>query len=145
ILWRGAVPVVLGGGHETALGHYRGYVRAGCPVAILNLDAHLDLRPCLGGLGHSGSPFRQALEHPERPLPGEWSVCLGAQPHAVSRDHERYARECGCTVRWCPEVRGRLGPVFQEECRRLTRGGARVYLTLDADVVQTADVPGVSA
>src|SRR5262245_16573659 len=31
ILLRGAVPVVLGGGHETAYGHFLGYVRAGRP------------------------------------------------------------------------------------------------------------------
>src|SRR5205809_240156 len=60
ILRTGAVPVVLGGGHETAYGHYLGYVATGLPVGILNIDAHLDLRPCIDGRGHSGSSFRQA-------------------------------------------------------------------------------------
>src|SRR5262245_39474951 len=55
ILAAGAVPIVLGGGHETAFGHYLGYVRAGRTVGIVNLDAHLDVRPCIGELGHSGS------------------------------------------------------------------------------------------
>ena len=41
----------------------------------------------IDGQGHSGSPFRQALEHPTQPLPGERYVCLGAQPHSVSRAH----------------------------------------------------------
>jgi formiminoglutamase len=145
VLARGAVPVVLGGGHETALGHYLGHARAGGPVAILNLDAHLDVRSCLNGLGHSGSPFRQALEHPTHPLPGRHYVCLGAQPHAVSRDHADYARRSGCAIRWCPDVRGRLASVFSSHCRRLKRDGCRLYVTLDADVVQTADVPAVSA
>src|ERR687884_322191 len=49
---------VLVGGHETAYGHYLGYVRAGRPVGIINLDAHLDLRPVEGGRGNSGTPFR---------------------------------------------------------------------------------------
>src|SRR4051794_20203299 len=43
ILSTGAVPVVLGGGHETALGHYLGYVAAGKAVGIVNVDAHLDV------------------------------------------------------------------------------------------------------
>ena len=55
--------IVLGGGHETTYGHFLGYVREGSTVAIHNLDAHPDVRPLAEGLGHSGSPFRQALEH----------------------------------------------------------------------------------
>src|SRR5207248_6597570 len=67
VLRAGAVPVVLGGGHETAFGHFLGYTAAGVEVGIVNVDAHLDVRPYPAG-GHSGSPFRQALEHPDRPL-----------------------------------------------------------------------------
>src|SRR5689334_20636070 len=67
ILARGAVPVVLGGGHETAWGHYSGYVLGKRRAGIINIDAHLDLRPVEGGGGTSGTPFRQALEHPTAP------------------------------------------------------------------------------
>jgi formiminoglutamase len=145
VLQRGAVPVVLGGGHETAYGHYLGYVRAGLPAGIINIDAHLDVRPCPAGQGHSGSPFRQALEHPTLPLPGEHYVCLGARPGSVSRQHALYVREKGGVVRWIDEVRDRLDQVFREECDRLAGLGCRVYVTLDADAVTAADVPGVSA
>ena len=91
---------MLGGGHETAYGIYLGYVAAGLPVGIVNIDAHLDVRPLIDGKGHSGSPFRQAMEHPTQPLPGNRYVCLGAQPHAVSRDHWAYVHERGGLVRW---------------------------------------------
>jgi formiminoglutamase len=145
VLQRGAVPVILGGGHETAYGHYLGYVRAGLPAGIINIDAHLDVRPCLGTLGHSGSPFRQVLEHPSRPLPGDRYVCLGSRPGSVSRRHALYAREKGCVVRWVDEVRGHLEQLFRGEHDRLAALGCRVYVTLDADAVAAADVPGVSA
>ncbi len=145
LLERGTVPVVLGGGHETAFGHYLGYVGARQQVGIINLDAHLDVRPCHHDYGHSGSPFRQALEHPTHPLPGTHYVCLGAQPHAVSRAHWLYARERGCAVRWAGEVGGRLVEQFSKDRDKLSAAGAKVYLSIDADVVQTADVPGVSA
>ena len=82
ILKSGATPVVLGGGHETAYGHFLGYVNAQWPVGIINIDAHLDVRPCQDGRGHSGSPFRQAMEHPTQPLPGARYLCVGAQPFA---------------------------------------------------------------
>src|SRR5262249_8765321 len=139
ILVSGSIPIVLGGGHETAYGHYLGYVAASLSVGTLNLDAHLDVRPWTDGRGHSGSPFRQALDPPERPLPGRCYVCLGAQPPAVSREHISYVQQKGCTVRWQPEFKGDLNRFFTEECRRLVGEAGRVYFTLDADVVQTAD------
>jgi len=146
IFAQGAVPVILGGGHETAYGHYLGYVADSRPVGIINLDAHLDVRPCLDGQrGHSGSPFRQALEHPTHPLPGNRYICLGAQPHFVSRAHWQYAHDHGCTVRWCHELKNSLEQQFLREIDQLASASCRVYVTLDADVVQLADVPGVSA
>ena len=146
ILSQGAVPVILGGGHETAYGHYLGYLANPRPVGIINIDAHLDVRPCLDGQrGHSGSPFRQALEHPTYPLPGNRYVCLGAQPHSVSRAHWQYARDHGCTVRWCHELKNSLEQQFLWEIDQLASAGCQVYVTLDADVIQLADVPGVSA
>jgi formiminoglutamase len=145
ILRTGAVPIVLGGGHETAYGHYLGYIAAGRRVGIINIDAHLDVRPAVDGQGHSGSPFRQALEHPSDPLPGPHYVCLGAQPHGVSRQHLLYATQRRCVVRWAGEVARSLKEQFEKERDRLAEAGCTVYLSLDADAVDVADVPGVSA
>jgi formiminoglutamase len=145
VLARRAVPVVMGGGHETAYGHFLGYVRAGLPVGIINLDAHLDVRPTLDGRGNSGSPFRQAMEHPTHPLLGDRYVCLGLQPAAVSRQHLDFVRSRGGVAHWAEEVRGRLGETFRQECERLRGLGCLVYVSLDSDVACAADVPGVSA
>jgi formiminoglutamase len=145
LLNAGAVPIVLGGGHETAFGHYLGYVRAGRPAAILNLDAHLDVRPFPPDQGHSGSPFRQALTHPTHPLLPDRYACLGAQPFAVARDHLNFVREGGGRVYWAPELAGCLERVFRAELSRGRQSQCSLYVTLDADVVRAADVPGVSA
>jgi formiminoglutamase len=145
VLASGAMPIVLGGGHETAYGHFLGYAAAGRKVGIINIDAHLDLRPLLEGKGHSGSPFRQALDHPSHALAGEYYVCLGAQPHSVSRQHWLFARDQGCTVRWGKEVENRLEESFLEECGRLAQAGCRIYASIDADAIQASEVPGVSA
>jgi formiminoglutamase len=93
-----AVPIVLGGGHETAFGHFLGNAKANRPVGVINIDAHLDLRPMNNGLGHSGSPFRQAMEHSPFRLLGANYVCIGAQPHGVSREHLHYAQRHCCTI-----------------------------------------------
>jgi formiminoglutamase len=145
VLRNGAVPIVLGGGHETAYGHFLGYVNDSRRVGIINVDAHLDVRPLANGNGHSGSPFRQALEHPTHPLPGECYVCLGAQPHSVSCQHGLFAHEHGCSVRWCDEVRYSLERHFVDEYNRLRAAGCQIYVTIDADAIRAADVPGVSA
>jgi arginase family enzyme len=123
-------------------------VTAGRKVGIINIDAHLDVRPPLGErgeLGHSGSPFRQALEHPSGALAGRHYVCLGAQPQAISREHLHYVQERGGRVLWADDVRGRLAAVFALELERLASEGCVVYVTLDADVADMAEVPGVSA
>jgi formiminoglutamase len=142
ILKTGAVPIVLGGGHETAYGHYLGYVHAPIDVAILNVDAHLDVRPYPEAQGHSGSPFRQAMEHRSKPLPASRYACLGAQPFAVSQHHVRYVTERGGRVHWAGSA---LELVLSEEKQRAQAAGTRLFVTVDADAFSAADVPGVSA
>jgi formiminoglutamase len=145
IMQAGAVPVVLGGGHETAYGVYLGYVRGERSAAIVNIDAHLDVRPCPEGRGNSGTPFRQALEHATAPLPGKRYVCLGLQPHAVARQHLEYAREQGCVLAWRDECAGQLPERFGTELAKLARAKCQVHVTIDADAVDVRSVPGVSA
>jgi formiminoglutamase len=145
VLANGAIPVVLGGGHETALGHYLGYVAARRKVGVINLDAHLDVRPLLAGKGHSGSPFRQALENTTAPLSKGKYHCLGLQPHAVARDHVSFVREKDCKLHWAGEVDGNLENLLQSAHDQLARDNSSVFVSLDADVVRMAEVPGVSA
>jgi formiminoglutamase len=145
VLAAGAVPIVLGGGHETAFGHYLGYANLRRPVAVVNLDAHLDVRPCLDGRGHSGSPFRQMREHPGQPLPGKRYTCLGAQTFSVSRDHAEYVQSAGGTIGWACDVRGRLVDDVAKNCSSAAADGWQVYVSVDCDVICAAEVPGVSA
>jgi formiminoglutamase len=140
-----AVPIVLGGGHETAFGHFLGYARSQRSVGIINIDAHLDVRPCLPEGGHSGSPFRQAIEHAAMPLPGDRYVCLGAQPHCVSREHLNYVRKNGGVIVWRDQLCDGLMQAFCRHVELLARKGCQVYVTVDADSVESADVPAVSA
>ena len=55
----GAVPIVIGGGHNNALGILAGCARsAGRPMNCVNVDLHGDLRAMEGR--HSGNPFTYA-------------------------------------------------------------------------------------
>lgn len=62
IVKRGAIPIVVGGGHNNAYGCLRGTSQALYkPINCLNIDAHTDLRALEGR--HSGNGFSYALEH----------------------------------------------------------------------------------
>jgi formiminoglutamase len=132
-LARGAFVIVLGGGHETAYGHFLGYVRAQRAVAIRNIDAHPDVRPLRDGLGHSGSPFRQALEHPSG-LCESYRV-EGLQPSAATQAHLSYLQARGARFgfrhRFDPEA------LYDATCATLA--------TFCLDAVDQAFAPGVSA
>jgi formiminoglutamase len=145
VLRAGAVPIVLGGGHETAYGHYLGYVNAAIPVGVINLDAHLDVRPLIDGKGHSGSPFRQMMEHPTWPLPGERYVCLGAQPHGLARAHLTYVDDHGGKILLGRHINRMFHAYLRRQCQGFGTAGCRVYVSFDADVIAASDVPGVSA
>ncbi|MBP9722828.1 MAG: formimidoylglutamase [Gammaproteobacteria bacterium] len=65
ILLSGCHPIILGGGHETAWGHYLGMANTDYAenLGIINFDAHFDLRPLLDNhLGTSGTPFTQIAQ-----------------------------------------------------------------------------------
>lgn len=133
----GAEAVVLGGGHETAYGHFLAHVRAGLRPRVLNVDAHPDVRPLRDGQGHSGSPFRQMLEHPSGACRG-YRV-TGLQPASTARDHLRWLEARGGGWRWRSETdRAEL----MEEVERLDEPA---LVSLDLDAVDAAFAPGVSA
>jgi formiminoglutamase len=133
----GAFPIILGGGHETAFGHFLGYAKLGRAVTLLNWDAHTDVRVPTGGRGHSGSPFRQALEHPSR-LARRYLVA-GLQPQSVAAAHLAFVRgRKGQAV-----FRRALTPARVAGLYRSLRGPA--LASFDIDAVDQAQAPGVSA
>lgn len=128
--------IILGGGHETSFGHYLGYAGVGLQPDVLNWDAHPDVRPTDNGLGHSGSPFRQMIEH----TPG----CLryrvaGVQPHSTAAAHTAYIRENGGEFYWRNEVDRSLINTLTADIRNPG------MVTFDVDAVDAANAPGVSA
>ncbi len=132
------IPVIMGGGHETSFGHFLGYVYTDRSVSILNIDAHTDVRPLKGGRAHSGSPFRQALEHPS-------GCCqsyhvFGLSPSSVSAAHAAYIEQRGGTVRFNNNTD--LNTVLR--CLDELESDS-VMVTMDMDAVEQGAAPGVSA
>lgn len=136
-LARGAVVVILGGGHETAYGHFLGHVEAGRSVAVINWDAHADVRPLMQGKGHSGSPFRQMLDHPSKLCRG-YSVA-GLQPSSLAHEHLEFIRRHNGRALFYDE----LTPNTIENL--FHTASADTLVTFDLDAVDSAAAPGVSA
>ncbi len=129
--------IVLGGGHETTYGHFLAYADSRRSVSLLNRDAHPDIRPLRDGEGHSGSPFRQALEHPSEAAT-DYTVA-GLQPQSVAPEHLEYLRGKRASYFWSNEI--------DEVAVRGIYTGVVVptMVSVDMDVVDQAFAPGVSA
>lgn len=137
-LEQNVIPIILGGGHETAFGHFSGYADADLKAAIFNLDAHTDVRSLKNGQAHSGSPFRQAIEHKSECA--EMYLVAGLQPHAVAHSHLQYIKESGGDYLFRDEtnITSISGLFHQHESDRL-------MVTFDMDAVDQSQAPGVSA
>lgn len=137
-LKKGVIPVVLGGGHETAFGHFLGYTKAELNASIFNLDAHADVRPLKDGKAHSGSPFRQAIEH-QSGCCQQYNV-FGLQPHSVAESHLQFINRHNGNYRFRDETT----LSFLDEWLR-NQDSRRLMITFDMDSVDQSFAPGVSA
>ncbi len=136
-LQQGTVPIVLGGGHETTLGHFYGYVGANRAVTLLNLDAHPDVRELVDGQPHSGCSFREAMLHSSKLCQGY--IVAGLQPQSCSAAHLRFVDEHKSQRLWASELSTqRISTLFQQ-LQHAT------LVSIDLDVVDQAYAPGVSS
>jgi len=132
------IPVIIGGGHETAIAHFLGYAESGLETAIFNLDAHTDVRGLKDGKAHSGSPFRQAIKHPSGCC-SKYMVA-GLQPHSVAEIHLSFIRGNGGSYVFRDETNiTSISGMFHEH------DSPRLMVTFDMDAVDQAFAPGVSA
>ncbi|NBB89473.1 MAG: arginase [Bacteroidetes bacterium] len=136
-LQEGRLPVIIGGGHETAYGHFLAYTRVSEPLQIVNIDAHADVRPFKNGKAHSGSPFRQAREHQSKKVNG-YHV-LGINPASCARDHLDYVLEKGS---FCFDMELNKNKLEQ---KLNSISDSVIMATMDMDAVNRAQAPGVSA
>jgi len=137
MLKKDVIPMIIGGGHETSFGHFLGYVKTNKPVSILNIDAHADVRPLKNQKAHSGSPFRQTLEHPAG-LCTSYNV-FGLNPASTSVDHYEYVSENGKAI-FKSDVSSTTVHTFLDQ-----KNTGNVMATMDMDAVSQAEAPGVSA
>lgn len=129
-------PIIIGGGHETFYGHYLGARQAfSGKIAIVNLDAHFDLRD---ERPSSGTMFHQILS-----ADGEVDYyCLGIQPEGNTKTLYNTADKFGVKYYSIDEMRNTDAA---DKVAEVLQGYDAVLMTLCMDSLQQAIAPGVSA
>ncbi|SKB40849.1 formimidoylglutamase [Maribacter arcticus] len=142
-----AIPIILGGSHDLAYGHYNGlsqYLPEGKTIGIINFDAHFDLRPNING-NTSGTPFYQIATEHEAKNESIKYMALGIRKDANTKDlfefaethHANYLEQKYFCMTYLEHVELRLMQ-FIEDVDYL-------YTTIDLDGFSSAYAPGVSA
>lgn len=141
----GAMPVILGGGHDMAFGHFLGVAQArGRAPACINFDAHIDMRP-LGATGpNSGTPFTQALDWCRASQTTFRYAVLGTQRLANTQALFDRAHDAGALI---VDADGFSLDTIEEVMDALNDEVAEeeLCLSIDLDVFASAFAPGVSA
>lgn len=155
VVREGAFPLVLGGDHSIAIGTVAGLVRAGLEPGIIWLDAHGDFNTPettpsgsihgmpLAALAGRGHPALVGCGGCAPKVPEERVALVGVRAlDPGEREALRRSRVRVLTMRDVDE-RG-IAAVIKEAVAVASGGGRHaVHLTMDMDVVDPGDAPGV--
>jgi formiminoglutamase len=140
-------PIVLGGGHETAWGHYQGIAKflKEKDIAIVNLDAHFDLRPIIDNrYGSSGTSFRQIADHRQKAGLDFHYYCFGIQTTANTKGGFKIAKDLKVKHVLANDMHQDMQPALAL-IQKIIKKHKHVYLTVCLDVFASHLAPGVSA
>lgn len=156
----GLFPIVLGGGHELAYGHWKGlqdYLDANSIVpstrslGIVNFDAHFDMRPYKEDQDHiasgpsSGTMFRQIADDCIASNRIFEYLCLGIQKRGNTVDLFKSAIALGTEYWLAVDMNLEGTPLQQEKLKNHLKAADKLYVTLCTDVIASSFAPGVSA
>lgn len=140
----GIFPILIGGGHEIAYGHYKGLVKSGLYPGIVNFDAHFDIRPYTDH-GSSGTMFRQIYDDLLRSNMPYHYFAIGIQKRGNTVDLFKTAQNMGIQYLMASEIGEGDLTVSLEKLESFALKQKHLYLTICSDVFASAFAPGVSA
>lgn len=139
-------PIILGGGHETAWGHYQGLKQNYKNLAICNFDAHFDLRDLIDNkYGSSGTPFWQIYQDSQDNQLTYDYTCLGVQLTANTQSLFNRADKLGVNYILADELHWGDRESYSNAIKRILTGDKKVYVTFCLDVLAASVAPGVSS
>lgn len=147
ILQNNAFPILLGGGHDIAYGHYNGikqHLRKNESVGIINFDAHFDLRDT-ETTGNSGTPFFQIAQDRKADNLSFDYLCMGIRKDANDSMLFQTAKDLGVHFIDNKEFIMYNAQHIVREILDFIREVEHIYVTIDLDGFSSAHSPGVSA
>ncbi len=143
-------PILLGGGHEIAFGHYKGIFNhlekkdEDKYIGIINFDAHFDLRPYPEG-GTSGTMFKQIADLTEVNKINYSYMCVGIQKYGNTVSLFKDAERLGVEYILAKDIANTDYYPMVEKLDDFMRKQDHLYITICSDVFSSAFAPGVSA
>lgn len=140
-------PILIGGGHDIAYGHYNGirkYIGTNETIGIINFDAHFDLRSNDNG-NNSGTPFFQIAEECKDNGSGFNYFCLGIRKDANDKTLFKTANDLGVDYIENNGFSKEYAKAIVMKLLGFIQKVDYIYLTIDLDGFSSAFAPGVSA
>ncbi|KTD16582.1 formimidoylglutamase [Legionella jordanis] len=137
--------IAFGGGHEIAWAHYLGLTANYPKLAIINFDAHFDLRPLKDNQATSGTPFLQIAQYcRQNQLPFNY-CCLGIQPVGNTESLFKIADELDVTYLTAEQINTKSLAWQIAFLDDFLLSHDYIYLTICMDVFAECFAPAVSA
>lgn len=128
-------PLIIGGEHTITLGVIRSL---GENVALVSLDAHLDMRNEYMGLTTSHATFMRRINEQVKP-----HKILEIGTRAVCKEELEYAKKSGTQFLTVQRIRRDGVEKATKKIDTLLADCERIYLTIDMDVLDPAFAPAV--
>ncbi|MDP5062638.1 MAG: formimidoylglutamase, partial [Maribacter sp.] len=141
------IPIILGGSHDLAYGHYNGlatHLKSGEKLGIINFDAHFDVRANSNGT-NSGTPFYQIAVEQEAKNEEVKYMALGIRKDANTTELFDFAESK--KVNYLLQEHFSLNYLEHVQLRliQFMEDVDYIYTTIDLDGFSSAFAPGVSA
>ena len=150
LLKQNTFPILLGGGHDIAYGHYNGIKKYlategnNKTIGIINFDAHFDLRSNQTN-NNSGTPFYQIAQDCRLEQSNFRYMCLGIREDANNRTLYETAKNLD--VPYIEKTNFNLLHFnkIKNSIVQFIKEVDYIYTTIDLDGFSSAYAPGVSA
>ena len=143
IIQQNHFPIIIGGGHETALGDFLALAKSYKNIGIINLDAHFDLR-MPNPQSTSGTPFYEMAKYCEENKLTFNYMPIGIQELGNTTALFARAEKLNVNFILADEIHFNLNLTLDKIREYIAQFDA-IYVSLDMDVFDVAYAPGVSA
>ncbi len=142
----GALPIVLGGGHDLTFGGVRALANATRGgVGGIALDAHFDVREVKAGVITSGTPFRNILDQIPS-VKGEHFVEIGVNGLVNAKVYYDYLISKKVSLFSLAKTHQvGMDAVLEKAFHVAGQDTDKIFVSIDLDAVAQAFAPGVSA